>query len=31
MHTTLEEEKEEEQLLFCFDRADPIATIRLDR
>ncbi len=31
MNTTLEEEREEEQLLFCFDRADPIATIRLDR
>ncbi len=30
MHTTLEEEREEE-LLFCFDRTDPIATIRLDR
>ncbi len=31
MHTTLEEEREEEQLLLCFDRADPTATIRLDR
>ncbi len=31
MNTTLEAEREEEQLLFCFDRADPIATIRLHR
>ncbi len=31
MNTTLEEEREEEQLLFCFDCANPIATIRLDR
>ena len=31
MNTTLEEEREEEQRLLCFDRADPIAMIRLDR
>ncbi len=30
MNATLEEEREDEQHLFCFDRTDPIVTMRLD-